>query len=59
MGMSMRVKKSTLDDVKARFQQKKAESEEKKKEYNFQERMKELQEEVFDAHSICCSLRIH
>ncbi len=46
LGMSMRVKKSTLEDVKERFQLKKAEKEEKKKEYDYQERIRELQEEV-------------
>lgn len=46
LGMSMRVKKSTLEDVKARFAAKRQETEEKKKNYDIEERMRELQEEV-------------
>ena len=45
MGMSMRVKRSTLDEVKARFETKLVEREQKKKEYDYQERVKDLQEE--------------
>lgn len=45
MGMTMKVKKSTLDDVKARFELLKKQKDEKKKEYDVQERMKELKEE--------------
>uniref|UniRef100_A0A5S6QS10 U1-type domain-containing protein n=1 Tax=Trichuris muris TaxID=70415 RepID=A0A5S6QS10_TRIMR len=45
MGMSMRVKKSTLDEVKARFATKRQEMEEKKKGYSIEERMREIQEE--------------
>jgi U4/U6.U5 tri-snRNP component SNU23 len=48
LGMSMKVKKSTLDDVKARFELKKAEQEKEKKNYDFDERLKDLQEEVRD-----------
>ncbi|VDP03776.1 unnamed protein product [Soboliphyme baturini] len=45
LGMSMRVKKSTLEDVKARFALKRQEAEEKKKTYDIEERMKEIIEE--------------
>lgn len=44
--MSMKVERSSLDQVKARFEMNKRKQEEKKKEYDFSERMKELQEEV-------------
>ena len=46
LGMSMKVERSSLDQVKARFEMNKRKQEEKKKEYDFSERMKELQEEV-------------
>ncbi|VDK63887.1 unnamed protein product [Anisakis simplex] len=45
MGMSMKIKRSTLDDVRKRFSYKKAEAEVKKKEYDIQERMEEIKEE--------------
>ncbi|KAI1233699.1 hypothetical protein IHE44_0004140 [Lamprotornis superbus] len=45
LGMSMRVERSTLDQVKKRFEVNKKKMEEKKKDYNFEERMKELHEE--------------
>ncbi|XP_067948126.1 zinc finger matrin-type protein 2-like [Watersipora subatra] len=45
LGMSMKVERSSLDQVKARFDMNKRKQEEKKKEYDFGERMKELQEE--------------
>lgn len=45
LGMTMKVKKSTLDDVKARFELLKRQKEEVKKEYDVNERMKELKEE--------------
>ncbi|XP_060747579.1 zinc finger matrin-type protein 2-like [Tachysurus vachellii] len=44
LGMSMRVERSTLDQVKKRFEVNKKKLEEKKKK-DFEERMKELQEE--------------
>lgn len=44
--MSMKVERSSLDQVKARFEMNKRKQEEKKKEYDFGERVKELQEEV-------------
>merc|ERR1712154_754130 len=45
LGMSMRVERSSLDQVKKRFETNKKKQEEKKKEYDFEERMKELREE--------------
>ena len=44
--MSMRIERSTLDQVKQRFEQNKRKVEEKTKEYNFEQRMQELREEV-------------
>jgi len=44
--MSMKVERSSLEQVKARFELNKRKQEEKKSEYDFNERMKELQEEV-------------
>lgn len=46
MGMSMKIQKSTLDDVRARLASKKQQTEDQKKEYDIEERVKELQEEV-------------
>ena len=48
MGMSMKVERSTLDQVKNRFamNKRKKEEVEKKKEYDFDARMKELEDEV-------------
>lgn len=46
LGMSMRVERSSLDQVKKRFEVNKKKLEEKQKEYDFEERMKELREEV-------------
>lgn len=46
LGMSMRVERSSLDQVKKRFEMNKRKQEDKKKEYDFEERMKELREEV-------------
>ena len=46
LGMSMRVERSSLDQVRKRFEMNKRKLEEKKKDYDFDERMKELQEEV-------------
>ena len=49
--MSMRVERSSLDQVRKRFEMNKRKMEEKKKDYDFDERMKELQEEVmFEYH---------
>uniref|UniRef100_A0ACB8FD97 Zinc finger, matrin-type 2 n=1 Tax=Sphaerodactylus townsendi TaxID=933632 RepID=A0ACB8FD97_9SAUR len=45
LGMSMRVEQSTLDQVKKRFEVNKKKMEVKQKDYDFEERMKELREE--------------
>merc|ERR1719309_1942035 len=45
LGMSMRIERSSLDQVKKRFDMNKKKQEDKKKEYDFEERMKELKEE--------------
>ncbi|XP_042069497.1 zinc finger matrin-type protein 2-like [Haplochromis burtoni] len=45
LGMSMRVERLSLDQVKKRFEVNKKKLEEKQKEYDFEERMKELREE--------------
>ena len=45
LGMSMKIERSTVDQVKQRFEQNKKKMEEKKKAYDFEERMKELKEE--------------
>ncbi|XP_033122938.1 zinc finger matrin-type protein 2-like [Anneissia japonica] len=45
LGMSMRVERSSLDQVKKRFEMNKKKQEEKKKEYDFEARMVELREE--------------
>ena len=44
--MSMRVERSSLDQVKKRFEMNKRKKDEKKVDYDFEERMKELKEEV-------------
>ena len=43
--MSMKIERSTVDQVKQRFELNKQKMEEKKKQYDFEERMKELKEE--------------
>lgn len=45
--MSMKIERSTLDQVKARFAFNKKKLEEKKKDYDLEQRVKELKEEVF------------
>ncbi|XP_061165021.1 zinc finger matrin-type protein 2-like [Saccostrea echinata] len=45
LGMSMKIERSSLDQVKKRFEMNKKKMEEKKKEYDFEERLKELKEE--------------
>ncbi|ELU02612.1 hypothetical protein CAPTEDRAFT_20763 [Capitella teleta] len=45
LGMSMRVERSSLDQVKQRFESNKKKADEKKKEYDFEERVRELKEE--------------
>ena len=44
--MSMRVERSSLDQVKKRFENNKRKMEEKKKDYDIEQRMVELKEEV-------------
>lgn len=44
--MSMRVERSTLDQVKQRMEMNKRKREEKQKEYDFEQRLKELKDEV-------------
>ena len=46
LGMSMRIERSSVDQVRKRFEQNKKKLDEKKKEYDFEERIKELKEEV-------------
>ncbi|KAK9501011.1 hypothetical protein O3M35_002148 [Rhynocoris fuscipes] len=45
LGMSMRVERSSLDQVKRRFELNKKRLEEKKRDYDLEQRMKEIQEE--------------
>merc|ERR1711915_489104 len=45
LGMSMRVERSSLDQVKKRFDMNKKKLEEKKKDYDVEQRMQELKEE--------------
>ncbi|XP_067141412.1 zinc finger matrin-type protein 2 [Centruroides vittatus] len=45
LGMSMRVERSTLDQVKKRFEMNRKKLDEKKKEYDFEQRMQELRDE--------------
>lgn len=46
LGMSMKVERSTVDQVKERFDVLKKKKEEKKKEYDIELKMKEMGEEV-------------
>ncbi|XP_001599252.1 zinc finger matrin-type protein 2-like [Nasonia vitripennis] len=45
LGMSMKIERSTLEQVKARFAANKKKLEEKKKDYDLEQRVKELKEE--------------
>lgn len=45
LGMSMKIERSSIDQVKERFALNKKKMEEKKKEYDFEQRMQELKEE--------------
>ncbi|XP_018019860.1 zinc finger matrin-type protein 2 [Hyalella azteca] len=45
LGMSMKVERSSLEQVKKRFEMNKKKMEEKKKEYDVEQRLKELKEE--------------
>lgn len=53
--MSMKIERSSLDQVKQRFEMNKKKKEEKKKEYDFEERMKEIKEEVRKYNHECLS----
>lgn len=46
LGMSMKIERSSLDQVKARFASNKKKLDEKKKDYDLEQRVKELKEEV-------------
>lgn len=52
----MKIERSSLDQVKKRFEINKKKMEEKKKEYDFEERLKELKEEV--CHLLIINLKI-
>ena len=54
LGMSMRVERSTVDQVKARFNANKKKLEEKKKDYDLEQRVAELREEVTILSSFFC-----
>ena len=53
LGMSMKVERSSLDQVKKRFETIKKKKEDKKRQYDFDERMKEMKEEV----NFCCYIK--
>ncbi len=46
MGMSMRIERSNVDQVRKRMELNKSKQKEVEKEYDFEERMRELKEEV-------------
>lgn len=46
LGMSMKIERSSLDQVKKRFETNKKKMEEKKKDYDLEQRLRELKEEV-------------
>ena len=46
MGMSMRIERSNVDQVRKRIEMNKSKQKEVEKEYNIEERMRELKEEV-------------
>jgi len=46
LGMSMRIERSTLSQVKQRFENNKQKAMEHKKKYDLEKRVKELEEEV-------------
>lgn len=54
LGMSMKIERSTLEQVKARFALNKKKLEEKKKDYDLEQRVKELKEEVCICLSALC-----
>jgi len=47
LGMSMKIERSSLDQVKKRFESNKKKMEEKKKDYDLEQRLRELKEEVY------------
>lgn len=47
LGMSMRIERSSLDQVKQRFEVNKQKLNEQKKKYDLDKRLQELQEEVW------------
>lgn len=53
LGMSMKIERSTLEQVKARFAMNKKKLEEKKKDYDLEQRVKELKEEVCIVYLFC------
>lgn len=48
LGMSMKIERSSLDQVKKRFESNKKKLEEKKKDYDLEQRLRELKEEVIE-----------
>lgn len=46
LGMSMKIERSSLDQVKQRFAQNKQKKNEEKKKYDLEKRLQELEEEV-------------
>lgn len=48
LGMSMKIERSSLDQVKKRFESNKKKMEEKKKDYDLEQRLRELKEEVIE-----------
>ncbi len=56
LGMSMRVERSSLEQVKARFASNKKKNEDKEKEYNLSQKVKDLKEEVNPPHP---RIRVH
>lgn len=56
----MKVERSSLEQVRKRFEMNKKKMEEKKKDYDFEERIKELKEEVIPFllwyYRSCCTL---
>ncbi|XP_035738971.1 zinc finger matrin-type protein 2-like isoform X2 [Vespa mandarinia] len=53
LGMSMKIERSTLEQVKARFALNKKKLEEKKKDYDLEQRVKELKEEKMMISIVC------
>lgn len=51
LGMSMKIERSSLDQVKKRFESNKKKMEEKKKDYDLEQRLRELKEEVIKKKS--------